>query len=69
LLPTLLLSAAGFTVITTEFLLVGLLPAMARDLNVTISQAGQLVTLFAFTVAITGPFLTALLSRTCDLAD
>lgn len=63
MLPTLLLSAAGFTVITTEFLLVGLLPALARDLNVTISQAGQLVTLFAFTVAITGPFLTALLSR------
>jgi DHA1 family inner membrane transport protein len=58
----LLLSAAGFTVLTTEFLIVGLLPAMARDLDVTVSQAGLLVTLFAFTVAASGPFLTALLN-------
>ncbi len=35
LLPILLLSAAGFTVLTTEFVIVGLLPAVARDLNVT----------------------------------
>ncbi len=63
LFPIYLLSAAGFTVLTTEFVIVGLLPAMARDLGVTISQAGLLVTLFAFTVAATGPFLTALLSR------
>lgn len=63
LLPILLLSAAGFTVLTTEFLIVGLLPSMARDLQVTVSQAGLLVTLFAFTVAAAGPFLTALFSR------
>ncbi|KPY02593.1 Major facilitator family transporter [Pseudomonas coronafaciens pv. oryzae] len=63
LLPILLLSAAGFTVLTTEFIIVGLLPAVARDLNVTVSQAGLLVTLFAFTVAAFGPFLTAYFSR------
>ncbi|MES2923749.1 MAG: MFS transporter [Verrucomicrobiota bacterium] len=63
ILPILLLSAAGFTVLTTEFVIVGLLPAMARDLRVSVSQAGLLVTLFAFTVAIVGPALTALLSR------
>jgi DHA1 family inner membrane transport protein len=62
LLPILLLSAAGFTVLTTEFLIVGLLPAMALDLRVTIPQAGLLVTLFAFTVAAAGPPLTAWLS-------
>lgn len=62
LLPILLLSAAGFTVLTTEFLIVGLLPAMARDLHVSIPQAGLLVTLFAFTVAALGPFLTAWMS-------
>lgn len=62
LLPILLLSAAGFTVLTTEFLIVGLLPPMARDLGVTVPQAGLLVTLFAFTVAASGPFLTALLN-------
>lgn len=63
LLPILLLSAAGFTVLTTEFIIVGLLPAIARDLDVTVSQAGLLVTLFAFTVAAFGPFLTAYCSR------
>ena len=63
LLPILLLSAAGFTVLTTEFVIVGLLPAIARDLSVTIPQAGLLVTLFAFTVAMFGPFLTAYFAR------
>ncbi|MGF6554550.1 DHA1 family inner membrane transport protein [Pseudomonas sp. S30_BP2TU TE3576] len=63
LLPILLLSAAGFTVLTTEFIIVGLLPAIARDLDVSIPQAGLLVTLFAFTVAAFGPFLTAYFAR------
>ena len=63
LLPILLLSAAGFTVLTTEFVIVGLLPAISRDLEVSIPQAGLLVTLFAFTVAAFGPFLTAYFSR------
>jgi predicted MFS family arabinose efflux permease len=63
LLPILLLSAAGFTVLTTEFVIVGLLPAIARDLDISVSQAGLLVTLFAFTVAAFGPFLTAYFSR------
>jgi MFS transporter, DHA1 family, inner membrane transport protein len=61
--PIYLLSAAGFTVLTTEFVIVGLLPAIARDLSVSIPQAGLLVTLFAFTVACFGPFLTAYFSR------
>jgi predicted MFS family arabinose efflux permease len=63
LLPILLLSAAGFSILTTEFILVGVLPGVARDLHVTIPQAGLLVTLFAFTVALVGPMLVALLSR------
>ena len=63
LLPILLLSAAGFTVLTTEFIIVGLLPAIARDLEISVPQAGLLVTLFAFTVAALGPFLTAYFAR------
>ena len=63
LLPILLLSAAGFTVLTTEFIIVGLLPSIARDLEVSVPQAGLLVTLFAFTVAALGPFLTAYFAR------
>ncbi|TWC15660.1 MULTISPECIES: MFS transporter [unclassified Pseudomonas] len=63
LLAIFLLSAAGFTVLTTEFIIVGLLPSVARDLHVSIPQAGLLVTLFAFTVAAFGPFLTAWFAR------
>ena len=54
-----ILATAVFILVTTEFLIVGLLPAMARDLSISISQAGLLVTLFAFTVMLFGPLLTA----------
>ncbi|MBF3143724.1 MFS transporter, partial [Pseudomonas aeruginosa] len=62
LLPILLLAAAGFTILTTEFVIVGLLPALAADLQVSVAQAGLLVSLFAFSVAAFGPFLTAALA-------
>lgn len=62
--PIFLLSGAGFTVLTTEFLIVGLLPGLARDLGITVSQAGLLVTLFAFTVAAAGPLLTMVMNKT-----
>ncbi len=59
LLPLFLLSAAGFTILSTEFVIIGLLPPMAHDLHVSVAQAGLLVTLFAVTVAMVGPLLTA----------
>ncbi|MGU7779170.1 MFS transporter [Burkholderia sp. PU8-34] len=58
-----LLAISAFVIVTTEFLIVGLLPALARDLRISISTAGQLVTLFAFTVMLFGPLLTAALSH------
>jgi len=58
-----ILAVAAFVIVTTEYLIVGLLPALARDLEISISAAGQLVTLFAFTVMLFGPVLTALLSH------
>ncbi|XFC37134.1 MFS transporter [Stenotrophomonas indicatrix] len=58
-----ILAIAAFVIVTTEYLIVGLLPALARDLEISISTAGQLVTLFAFTVMLFGPVLTALLSH------
>ncbi|MCV4265696.1 MFS transporter [Pseudomonas capsici] len=58
-----ILALAGFVIVTTEFLIIGLLPALARDLGVSISVAGLLVTLFAFTVMLFGPPLTAMLSH------
>ncbi|UXH77998.1 MFS transporter [Roseateles amylovorans] len=58
-----ILAIAAFVIVTTEFLMVGLLPALARDLGVTVSAAGQLVTLFAVVVMVFGPVLTAWLSH------
>ncbi|MDR6138261.1 MFS transporter [Pseudoxanthomonas sp. SORGH_AS_0997] len=58
-----ILAVAAFVIVTTEYLIVGLLPALARDLEISISAAGQLVTLFAFTVMLFGRVLTALLSH------
>lgn len=58
-----ILAIAAFVIVTTEFLMVGLLPALARDLGVSITAAGQLVTLFAVVVMVCGPPLTAWLSH------
>ena len=62
-LAVLLLAISAFVIVTTEFIIVGLLPALARDLDISISVAGLLVTLFAFTVMLFGPVLTAALSH------
>ncbi len=58
-----ILALAGFLVVTTEFMIVGLLPALSSELGISISLAGQLVTLFAFTVMLFGPQLTSWLSH------
>jgi DHA1 family inner membrane transport protein len=62
-LPIFIMAVAAFIIVTTEFLILGLLPALAKDLNISISAAGQVVTLFAFTVMLFGPILTAKLAR------
>ena len=62
-LANMLLAISAFVIVTTEFIIVGLLPALARDLHITIPVAGLLVTLFAFTVMLFGPVLTAALSH------
>lgn len=59
----LIMAIAAFIIVTTEFLIVGLLPGLARDLDISIELAGQVVTLFAFTVMLFGPFLTAKLAH------
>ena len=58
-----ILAVAAFVIVTTEFLMVGLLPALARDLGISVSSAGQLVTLFALVVMLFGPPLTASLAH------
>lgn len=57
------LALSAFAIGTTEFVIVGLLPTMAQDLNISIPSAGLLVSLYALGVAIGAPVLTALTSR------
>jgi DHA1 family inner membrane transport protein len=56
-LPLLALAAASFGIGTTEFVIMGLLPDVARDLGVSIPRAGLLVTGYALGVVIGGPLL------------
>jgi predicted MFS family arabinose efflux permease len=53
------LGLAGFAFVTTEMLPVGLLPQIAESLHAGIAATGLLMTLYAFTVALTAVPLTA----------
>lgn len=59
-LPILALALAAFAIGTTEFVIMGLLPAMAQDLAVSLPSAGLLVTGYALGVALGAPPLAAL---------
>ncbi|NCO72303.1 MULTISPECIES: MFS transporter [Shewanella] len=62
-LALLALTLSAFAIGTTEFVIVGLLPTMAQDLNVSLPSAGLLVSLYALGVAIGAPVLTALTGK------
>ena len=62
-LALLALTISAFAIGTTEFVIVGLIPTIATDLNVTLPSAGLLVSLYALSVAIGAPLLTALTGR------
>ncbi|WP_115718009.1 MFS transporter [Gallaecimonas mangrovi] len=57
------LAAAAFAIGMAEFVVVGILPAIATDMGVNIPTAGQLVSLYALGVAVAAPLLTALTGR------
>jgi MFS transporter, DHA1 family, inner membrane transport protein len=57
-----MLALGVFGIITTEMGIVGVLPQITQKFNITASQAGLLVSIFALIVAISGPFLTLLTS-------
>lgn len=46
-----------FAMVTSEFQVSGMIPVMADDLGVTISQIGYLVSIYAFAMAFGGPLL------------
>lgn len=57
------LALGGFGIGLTEFVIMGLLPAVAADLGVTDTTAGYLISGYALAVAIGGILLTVALSR------
>ncbi len=57
------LTIAAYAIGTTEFVIVGLLPTVATDLNVTLPLAGLIVSVYALGVTFGAPVLTALTGR------
>jgi MFS transporter, DHA1 family, inner membrane transport protein len=61
--PILALSLAAFAIGTTEFVIMGILPEVARDLRVSVPAAGLLVTGYALGVAVGSPLVATLTAR------
>jgi len=58
-----LLTLISFLVGTSQFIIAGVLDKIADSLNITVSSAGQLVTVFALASAIGTPILTLLITK------
>lgn len=52
-----------FALVTSEFVVAGLMPQMAEGLDATIPEIGYLITAFAMAMAFGGPFLTVALLK------
>ncbi len=63
-LALLALAISAFGIGTTEFVMMGLLPNVARDMDTSVPTAGHLVSAYAIGVVIGAPLLTALGTRT-----
>ena len=57
------LMIGAFAIGTTEFVIVGLVPTIAQNLAISVPSAGLLVSLYALSVAISAPLLTAMTAR------
>lgn len=57
------LATGAFAISTTEFVILGLLLNVANDFNISISNAGMLITAYAAGVVIGAPLLTPILAR------
>ena len=58
--PIYWMALGTFAIGTEGFMIAPLLPRLAGDLSVSVAAAGQLVTIFALTYALSSPILTAL---------
>lgn len=57
-----IMALGAFGIITTEFGIIGIMPAIAKHFQVSIDTAGWLLSGFALTIALTGPFAVLLTS-------
>lgn len=57
-----ILTIGVFGILNTEMGVIGILPSLAEHYNVSVSQAGLLVSIFAMGVAVAGPILPLLFS-------
>src|SRR6478752_2878837 len=57
------LTISAYAIGTTEFVIVGLLPTVAGDLNISLPLAGLIVSVYALGVTFGAPILTALTGR------
>ncbi|MCT1615611.1 MFS transporter [Kocuria indica] len=57
------LAAGTFLMLTTEFVIAGILPAIAGDLGISLAQASSLITVFAVGMVIGAPLLALLTMR------
>lgn len=57
------LTIAAYAIGTTEFVIVGLLPTVAKDLAITLPLAGLIVSVYALGVTFGAPVMTALTGR------
>lgn len=57
------MALGAFGIITTEFGVIGIMPAIAKAFNISIDTAGWLLSGFALTIALTGPFTTLLTAK------
>ncbi|MFD9815822.1 MFS transporter [Streptomyces sp. NPDC059080] len=57
------LTLAAFAVQTDDFIIIGVLPDLSRDLHVSEGTAGQLVTVYSLVYALAAPALALLLAR------
>lgn len=58
-----LLAFIMFVIVCTEFVVIGLLPMMAQELQLTLGEAGRLITCFALGASLLGPVLTLFAAR------
>ncbi len=57
------MALGAFGIITTEFGVIGIMPTISREFNISIDTAGWLLSAFALTIALTGPFTTLLTAK------